>query len=361
VTRAARVRVAGAADHAALSRFLESFPWQGLGDRSWADRLRHFWEDNPAFDATWERGWIVEAEDQIVGFLGSVPRRVLLNGKRALSANATSWWVAPEYRRHSLQQLAHFIKQKAACHFNTTPSPTVLELIEAFRLTPFPGQAWLRESLLFIEPQLYLSHRLYARIPALPAKSIFDRLTRPLARGASALQRLRFPSRRRYRWEALSRADDRFAELSLQLGNRHRLTAERDPASLNWLLSGERAQDKQLIACVEGTRLVGYALLVERDSGGTPGLTVLDCIDLARANDDPAVVATLLDGIMATGRARSVALAVLRHYDEALAATLRRLGLIARGGPPRREHVSLPKGLDPQDTYLTQLHGDYFI
>ena len=356
----ANVRVVTPEDYRALCAMLAAFPWEGMTAMPWEQRLRHWWEDNPAFHPAWERGWVIDDGEKLVGFLGSVPRRMAVDGQVALSANATTWWVAPEHRKQSLSLLSRFTAQKAAGHFNTTGSATTNKLMEAFGYVPFPGGPWSGESFLIVDPAQLVAATVRRR--GIPGGNLAAGLVLAMGPLGTLIQKRRLPAASgAHRWEALARADERFDGLAQVTRARHRYTAERDAASINWYLGGEGPERKLLVACLRGDSLRGFALFLQRESGSLAGVPIFDCIDLSRADDDPQVVATLLAGVAEIARRRGIALVVLRHFDEFLADSYGKLGLRHRPGPPRRDFVKLPPLPEHRGYYLTQFHGDFFI
>jgi hypothetical protein len=363
-------------DEEALARTLATYPWEGISARPWSDRIRHWWTNNPAFTPGWDRGWLLEAGDGpdagIVGFFGSVPRRVNLDGQSRLSANATAWWVAPAHRKASLQLLARFTAQSACGHFNTTAAPGTHEAMRAFGYQLLQSGDDNRESLMLIDPGRVLSVKVTARLAAgtLPGGRIGRGLGRwtaglaqALASAGAVVQRARLPrAGGPHDWEQLTRADDRFSALADTVRKRHRFTAERDPLSINWFLEGDFAERKILLACRRGARLAGFAVFWQRDSDSLAGLPVLDCIDLVREADDAGIMAALCRGIAEIARQRDVPIVVIRHYDRFTARCCRDFRLAGRPGRERREFVKLPPAaLGPADCHLTQFHGDFII
>jgi hypothetical protein len=360
----AKLRLVTSADQGALCAMLSAFPWEGMTPMPWPERLRHWWDDNPAFDESWERGWVLEEGDQLVGFFGSVPRRVAYEGNVALSANATTWWVAPEHRKLSLQLLARFTGQKARGHFNNTGSETTNKLMKAFGYGPFPGEGWTRESFLIVDPARMAAAKIrqQGQQRSIPGAGLVARLAEALSPVGTRVQELRLPAvKGPYTWIDLRRPDERFDVLAARMRARYRYTAERDRASLDWYLRGEAPERKVLIACLRGDALAGHATFLQRESGTMAELPLLDCIDLARDEDDPALLATLLAGAAEVARRRAIPLVVLRHFDDFLAHNYRDFGLFGRVGPPRRDYVKLPPLSEQRGYYLTQFHGDFFV
>lgn len=359
------VRSVRSDDHGALCEVLSGFPWEGITQMSWPERIRHWWEDNPAFDpSVWDRGWVIEDGSNLVGFLGSVPRRVAFEGRVKLSANATTWWVAPRYRSRSLALLQRFSTQEAAGHFSTTGSPSTHRMLEAFGYRPFPGAGWARESFAVVDPARLVAAKVRERtLRGSPATgALANRLAMALAPFGSSIQKLRLPAvRRPYDWAELARPDERFDPLADVMRRRYRYTAERDRESLDWYLRGEGPDRKVLLTCERDGMLAGFAIFLQRESGTLSDVAVLDCIDLVRDRDDTALLAAIVAGATEIARRRRVPLVVFRHFDEFLGAQYRQFGLYTRMGPPRREFADLPSFADSRGYYLTQFHGDLLI
>ena len=80
------------ADYAELAAFLASFPDDETGSAdAWLDRMRAWWDLNPAFEDSMARGWVLRYDDRIVGFFGSIPRRFRLGGRETTVFASTTW------------------------------------------------------------------------------------------------------------------------------------------------------------------------------------------------------------------------------------------------------------------------------
>jgi hypothetical protein len=62
----------------------------------------HKYFENPSLSANHLFGWVLEASEGIVGFLGLVPQRFKIGNKLVTGASGTTWGVHPNYRAHSL-------------------------------------------------------------------------------------------------------------------------------------------------------------------------------------------------------------------------------------------------------------------
>ena len=117
-------------DYEALATFMASFP--GVKARTvdaWRNRLRYWWDLNPAWDASLPRGWMLRDDGRIGGFFGSVALQMQVQGEPVRVFGATSWRVLPEHRGRSLGlKLKQLEVHKENLHFSTTPREDLLPL-----------------------------------------------------------------------------------------------------------------------------------------------------------------------------------------------------------------------------------------
>lgn len=353
--RGAALHVVQATDVPRIAGFLEAHAPVRENAALWERRLRHWWDENPAFGAETERGWLLERDGAVVGFLGSIPRLLEAPEGTVTAAAATTWCVLPGERARSLALLARSVEQRAWAHLNTTASEAVAQLLPRFGFEPFPGAERTGESV------LALAHG------PLVAAVLGRRLPRRAARGAAAI--LAPLSRARAAWSerGLARAatlpaavlDSPDARIDALGAGVHRgsVTAHRSARVLRWFLEGSGPEPRVLIGCSSGPELVGTILLARRAHSALP---VLECLDLVRADDDPAIVASLVLAAGAFAREKRMAAVAFGHFDPLLARTLPALGLVSRSGLPRNELAHLFSGepLARREVYLTHFEGD---
>lgn len=117
-------------DFVKLAEFLS----EGFKEKTpeiWKNRFRMWWENNPVFNTALHRGWILESnKSKIVGFMGNIPVKFLINGKKGLAAAASSWYVGPGVKGvNSVLPLLKFIKQKEFNLFlSTSPGDNVQKM-----------------------------------------------------------------------------------------------------------------------------------------------------------------------------------------------------------------------------------------
>lgn len=94
------------------------------------------WAANPIFTAGTcnERiGWVIEAHERIVGFIGSIPHLYRAGARRLTGAISTSFVVDASHRAHSLALAAAFFKQPGVdLLVSTTANPAAAKVYQAF-------------------------------------------------------------------------------------------------------------------------------------------------------------------------------------------------------------------------------------
>ena len=65
---------------------------------TWLQRFENWWTLNPAFTPDLPRGWILEEDAKIVGFIGNIPVKFNIHGETKIAAASASWYVDPSVR-----------------------------------------------------------------------------------------------------------------------------------------------------------------------------------------------------------------------------------------------------------------------
>ena len=120
-------------DAAHLAHFYAHFESESRPEEFWRERLRLWWQANPAFTPDWNMGFKMVSGGNIVGVLCAVPVRILHQGKPVVGAALTSWRVHKEYRAGSISLL----EEALAAHqgkpiFDTTPTAGVVRLLNHY-------------------------------------------------------------------------------------------------------------------------------------------------------------------------------------------------------------------------------------
>lgn len=366
VTKAmAEIRTVKASDYDVIAAFLDEFLGLSYSPGSWLRRMNHWWDANPAFSPLLERGWWLEHEGRVVGFLGVIPRLVDTPDGIGISSNTTTWWVLPEHRKLSLGLFTRSLSQPAAAFINTTPADSVVTVLKRLKFEPFPGETERRnESLLIIDHKRVVAEVLSRHSPGVPrfAVSGAAALLTPissigLGRGRNFHQRNGTLTSK-----ILSKADEQFDKLWESRSTKGMFTAVRTADVVNWYAFGNPDFSKTLIGCWRAGTLCGFAILNKRFHAG---LTILECGDIYFADEDSHVVTSLVIAAGDYARSKRADFVAFKHFNRFLARSFRSMGLLRRSTLESREYIRLAESsryeLNATNCYLTECHGDRSI
>ena len=249
----------------------EGFPSHPIGD--WEKRFQAWWKDNPMLSSGLAAGWVLEEQESgIVGFMGSIPVKFMINGEKGIAVAASSWYVRPAFRGvHSLSFLWAFLRQPRPDLFlSTTPTGVVENILHQVGFTSLDFPFNKTEYWLVLRPDRILSRLLLKH-------AVAKRSGRLLMAGVSPLSlawRLMYlPKARKlaefksqsYQCSLSSSCDDSFTELWEKNRKKQITTLYRDAETLNWLLTSRVPDEGRfLIKCADAA------------SGETKGYMVFD-------------------------------------------------------------------------------------
>jgi hypothetical protein len=243
----------------------------GLGCRA-RDNWRSFWQDNPVYrrrNGTWPIGWLLQKIDgKVVGWLGNMPSAYYFKGKELLSASASPWVVDAEYRGYSILLLDYFTRQKNVdVLINSSAGPKAGPPCKLFGYSKVPIGQWDKSAYWIANYRGFAEIAL--RMKALPR---VQALTYPLAAVLFLKDYIRTARRAAYPSstcvELCSEFDTRFEGFWLELKEQRQdtLLSVRNLETLEWhfrdMLSERRLW---ILTCLEGSRLVAYAILDRPD------------------------------------------------------------------------------------------------
>lgn len=279
---------------------------QGLVMPDTPTAARHQWEwlwrRNPAIaSARWTPpiGWVLECEDQIVGFFGNVPRRYHYDGRDVLACTGSSWAVDRAFRTRVRSMTAAFFAQSQAdLILATTASRSVGRIFLKFSAVPMPQASYQQVLYWVIDADRFIRSVLRKRAVQPPLATAAGRTLSTALAATLAVTRRR-PGRRRAGLEPevlpLREVDEEFDGLwQRKLGQARRLYASRKAEDLRWHFEpGALAGTTAVIRCRRRGRLEGY-LVVVRSEAPDIGLVRARVIDLLVADDDSSVIDALL-------------------------------------------------------------------
>lgn len=266
--------------------------------RAW----EHLWKDNPSMQPGRPRqamGFVLEAQGEIVGFFGSIPRRYQL-GDRALSVAVGSQWGVEKAHRMRTKDIstAYFTQPGVDLFLATTCNKGSGRIYERFGATPMPIREfdrvlfWVLDAARFVGSVLRKREvsPLLATAGALalgPLLAVVDALPgRRPGRHARGLEPEVIP---------LSTVGDEFDDLwARAIAGPPRLFANRTAEELRWHYGPKAAAGTvTLLRCRRGGRLAGYLVLLREE---VPALRLVrsKIVDMLVAGDDAIVVDALL-------------------------------------------------------------------
>ncbi len=125
-------------DYEDIARYHSSFPEEDRTYQQWLDRIKYWWDENPAYYKGHPRGVLAIENNRIIGMTSNIPTRMVLDGKEIIVINGSSWRVLPEYRKYSMDIWdKHRELTKDFILFNTTAIPQVVKLLKYLKFTEF--------------------------------------------------------------------------------------------------------------------------------------------------------------------------------------------------------------------------------
>jgi hypothetical protein len=296
--RTARRRTVQFADFEAVADLKRR---QGLRLDSTANWQR-LWQENPVLRAnskTPRLGWVLEADDGVVGYLGSIPLLYQF-GDRTLSAVATtSLAVDPSYRALTPSLVGPFFHQEDVdLYLATTATDVAGRIAKAFKGEFVPQREYGTVLFWVLNPLRFAS----ALQKRMGVPGVLGGISKTLISAALCGDRVVRARRPRCPTNGLRVTDihprdidEEFEGLWIRkLAEGKRLLALRTPAVLRWHfdIPGD-CRVTRVLCCHSGGRLRGYAVVQTETEDGT-GLCRSTVADLLVENDDLSVVTRLL-------------------------------------------------------------------
>lgn len=267
-----------------------------------------FWKRNPALTtsrATPPLGWVLEADNEIVGFFGSLPIRYQFGDRTLLAGIGTGWAVEKPFRTQTNDLAeAYFHQQEVDLLMGTSGIPAATRIYSRFSCSVIPQPDYDRVLFWAVtEAEVIRAALEKMNVPRRLAIASATALS-PLLAGALALGGRR-PGRLRAGIEpesiAIEDIGDEFDDLwRRKVAEGRRFYAYRSAEDLRWhFQSRNRPRAITMLRCSRDGRLDGY-LVWERKEGD--GLIVARILDLLVASNDARVIDALLAAAYETAR-----------------------------------------------------------
>jgi hypothetical protein len=343
-------------DYEQLGSFLAHFPDERQGQDFWLDRLRYWWDSNPAFSDSTPRGWMANDEDKIVGFIANIPTALKVADQELMAYNASSWRVLPEFRSNSLGLMFKLLQASSkSVLFDATASGEIVPIIRGLGFAPLSELSDTRSVAI---TGLDKIASLKLKLGPLPA-GLLRTVVSPFNRIAPlGLRRLKPVSGLDVK--SLNHADEGFDQLWERTKNQYHATNVRTAKVINWYCFGSSIRRKELFACYRGTQLLGYMVCIDHKTAQT---RPLECVDLWVDSNDLEVARALLSEAAAYATRNRCGYLSVAHINSFTKQICDKLGMLSRSGRETNEFFKAPKTLAQSvvrpDSYFVRAQGDY--
>lgn len=350
-----------------LAEFLPSgFPY--TTKEFWLSLFEFWWTLNPAYSEYMPRGWVLEKDSSIAGFIGNIPVRFLVRGEVKIASASNSWYADPSVRGiNSLRLFNEYLKQNYASLFlfKEEDDEPLMNILSRYKFEKYVLPASRKEYVYIIDKKkvnCVVSTFLFNN--SLPKLSLIKEYSRRLGFVFFGyLYQKPIVPKELYTCSLCTSCDDSFQRLWETFLDPHDITLSRDPETLNWLyFSSGRTNKRFVIQCRRSgdNTLAGYMVfdLIQR----LPNMNNLKLMDVCIDNNDPRALESLISFAIHLGEQHDTALLILwanspeaeNHFRTTI--TMRRAAQHPRylrfsditEKNPDNDHICLPMIYPPQ-------------
>lgn len=290
----------------------------------WILRFGMWWAQNPAYTPQIPRGWVLENDAQIAGFIGNIPVRVLVRGEVKIAAASSSWFVDPSVRgMSSLRLFNEFMKQKQASLFLfKAEDEEVMKILSRYHFEEYVLPASQREYVYVLDKKkpgfIFVKYIFSKQVPKLSDLPELYRRLGFLVLGYLWQKSVAGPGAGGpYSSAICTFCDDEF----LRIRKPHTLSCDitvcPDTRTLNWLYFSPARWFKRIVIQCRRSRdntLAGYMVFdIERRASSNEGSMRL--VEMFIEDTDPRALASLLSCAIETGKQNNAALLVVWADD----------------------------------------------
>ncbi len=330
-----KIREISEQDLARLADYLVAQPRFSLTTKeTWERRFDIWWGSNPAFSPGFPRGWILENEDLIVGFIGNVPVKFLIRGEEKTAVAAVAWHVDPSVRGlSSIGMLKEFAQQdNASLYLFNTDKEDLMKLLFKLKFKKFVLPRFQTKYFYILKPsalvavlirlnilkRVYNSASLWKMLKEIGSFLNAYLHQKPAVRPNPAREK-------KFRTSLCTSCDESFSTIWEEFLNGCDVTLSRDTETLNWLyFSSIEPSERVVIQCRRSgdNSLAGY-MVFDLQRPRASDAIVMKLMDLCIAKKDPEVLTSILDTAMETAKQRNAAALELWALDEEMDTFLR--------------------------------------
>jgi hypothetical protein len=329
-----KVREVEDTDLIPLAEFLPSgFPY--TKKEFWLDQFSMWWTTNPAYTSRIPRGWVLDNDTKIAGFLGNIPVKYRFCGTTGIAAASNSWYVDPSVRGiYSIRLFTEYMKQHHASLFlfKEEDDVQIMKILARYKYTEHILPRSMTE-------YVYIINR--RNIAIILVKFLFTRSLPKLSELPELFKRLGFllfaylqqkpvttatVQGEQYTTSLCTSCDDSFSRIWEPFLQTCDIALSRDTATLNWLyFSPARPHKRVVVQCrrTSDASLAGYMVFeIVRKNPSETGIMYL--LDTCIAENNPGVLSSLLSFAITTARGQNVAFLVVWADNEETETFLRR-------------------------------------
>ena len=289
----------------------------------WLRLFKLWWTSNPAYTDQFPRGWVLDKDTSIVGFIGNIPVKFLIHGAVRIAAASNSWYVDPSVRGlFSLRLFNEYLKQKSASLFlfKRGEDEHVLKILSKYKFEEHILPKSQKEYVYIINKRkvgfIFLDFLLKNRIPKLSEllelyKKVGFLFSMYLCQ--KSVNRGFDLHDDAYISSICALCDDSFSKLWEPYLNSCEVALSRDTKTLNWLyFSSARCNKRVVIQCHRSPNktLAGYMVFdIQRMKPSDVG--TMNLMDMCIENNDPKVLASLTSCAIELGKQNNAALLVV--------------------------------------------------
>ncbi len=318
------------------------------------DEWSHLWLENTAYQnlrQKWPIGWVLETNrNDIVGYLGNIPRSYNFQGRIVTTAVTHAWVVDALYRSYSILLLDRYFNQSNVdLHLSTTVNAQASEAFRSFGSSPVPTGAWDRS--LFWITNYHGFTTSWAAIKGLNVgRPLRYALSVALAAKNLSVKRL-LNANVDYRDLEYSRSfDDRFDAFWHTLKEKHPqvLLAERSRQALEWHFKYVMLQKNLWVLTTrKGTGIGSYSIFCRQDNPRI-GLKRMRLVDFQTVEGNTQVLLSMVSWALKRCREEGI------HMLECIGLSREAETILGSLAPQNRQLPCWPYYYKSKDQALTQ-------
>jgi len=311
-----------------LAEVLPNFepPFAGTPKETWLRRFDIWWTSNPAFTPQIPKGWILEDDTTIVGFIGNIPVKFLIHGKESIAVAAVDWIVEPSFRIYSFDLFMEYINQKSVSLFLfNTQNKQIAKILKKYQfkkyVLPLNQTEYFyminRKRVNLILKEFVIARKHYPLTDFSKILKILSRLIRAYVSQKPIVRSDKLP-RGEYTTSLCNSCDETFSEIWDSDLATCDVTLSHDIKTLNWLYFSSIAPRKRVvIQCRRSydNSLAAYMVFdISPEKTSEPGTMKLK--DICIEDNDPRVLESIISFAIEIGEQNNAAILVVWANDQ---------------------------------------------